>query len=106
MKKKKLHRFRIYIREKGKMKGSQGSSYTTLALTKNFGGLLIGFWEQKGAGFSEFESFYIYYREGKREKRGLERTVDRLGRKRNFCARKFQEEWGNLYKIKGEIGSL
>lgn len=41
--KKKIHRFRIYMQEKGKMKGSYGSSYTTLALTKNFGGLFIGF---------------------------------------------------------------
>lgn len=49
-------------KKKWKEKGEWSSSYTTLTLAKNFGGLLMGFWEKKGAGLF---GFGIYSREGK-----------------------------------------
>ena len=50
------------MQKKWKENGEQSSSYTTLALAKNFGGILMGFWEKKWAGIY---GFGIYSREGK-----------------------------------------
>lgn len=59
---KRRRKRNVYAKKKWKEKGEWSSSYTTLTLAKNFGGLLMGFWEKKGAGLF---GFGIYSREGK-----------------------------------------